>query len=114
MPDHLVRAGRPVNRKRIQRLMRMMGLEGVFPGKKTTTRSPEHQVYPYLLRGLEVTRGKCESFCHSRKCPLSLLFRGTDHEPGHGLYRVPNAGLIVKPPLQDLDRQLVGEALREL
>lgn len=56
MTDHLVRAGQPVNRKRIQRLMRMMGLEGVFPGKKTTTRSPGHKVYPYLLRGLEVTR----------------------------------------------------------
>lgn len=56
MTDHLVRAGWDVNRKRVQRLMRIMGLEGIFPGKKTTIRTPEHKVYPYLLRRLEVDR----------------------------------------------------------
>jgi putative transposase len=56
MTDHLVREGHSVNRKRIQRLMRIMGLEGVFPGRKTTMRAPDHKVYPYLLRGLDVDR----------------------------------------------------------
>lgn len=56
MTDHLLRQGHSVNRKRIQRLMRIMGLEGIFPGKKTTIRSPSHKTYPYLLRGLEVAR----------------------------------------------------------
>lgn len=52
----LVREGHDVNRKRVQRLMRTMGLEGLFPGRKTTIPSPEHKVYPYLLRGLTVDR----------------------------------------------------------
>lgn len=52
----LNRKGRAVNRKRIQRLMRIMGLEGLFPGKKTTIRAPDHKVYPYLLRGLTIDR----------------------------------------------------------
>jgi putative transposase len=56
MTDHLVRAGHEVNRKRVQRLMRTMGLEGLFPGRKTTIPAPEHKVYPYLLRGLTIDR----------------------------------------------------------
>lgn len=56
MTEHLVRAGHVVNRKRVQRLMRTMGLEGLFPGRKTTVAAPEHKVYPYLLRGLTIDR----------------------------------------------------------
>jgi putative transposase len=56
MMKYLVRAGHAVNRKRIQRLMRTMGLEGVFPGRKTTIRAVGHKVYPYLLRGLTIDR----------------------------------------------------------
>ena len=56
MTAHLVRDGHAVNRKRIQRLMRTMGLEGLFPGRKTTVPSPGHKVYPYLLRGLSIDR----------------------------------------------------------
>ena len=47
--------GRPVNRKRVQRLMREMGLEAIYP-RKTTVRAAGHRVYPYLLRGLRVDR----------------------------------------------------------
>lgn len=46
----------PVNRKRIQRLMRVMGIEAIYPRKRTTIRSPDHRVYPYLLRGLTIDR----------------------------------------------------------
>jgi putative transposase len=46
----------PVNRKRVQRLMKVMGIEAIYPRKRTTIRSPDHRVYPYLLRGLTIDR----------------------------------------------------------
>ncbi|NHZ63831.1 IS3 family transposase [Massilia sp. CCM 8694] len=46
----LLRLGWLVNRKRVQRLMRVMGLAGMAPGPSTTVRHPGHKVYPYLLR----------------------------------------------------------------
>jgi putative transposase len=49
-------AGYVVNRKRVQRLMRMMGLVGMAPGPKTTVKHPGHKIYPYLLRGVPVTK----------------------------------------------------------
>ncbi|WP_325949115.1 IS3 family transposase [Pseudomonas putida] len=52
----LGRQGHLVNRKRVQRLMRVMALAGMAPGPATSKPHPEHRVYPYLLRGAEVTR----------------------------------------------------------
>lgn len=49
-------AGHVVNRKRVQRLMRSMGLAGMAPGPNTSKAHPQHKVYPYLLRGVAVTR----------------------------------------------------------
>jgi len=49
-------AGHVVNRKRVQRLMRLMGLAGMAPGPNTSRPHPEHKVYPYLLRGVPVVR----------------------------------------------------------
>ncbi|WP_208281770.1 IS3 family transposase [Massilia oculi] len=48
--------GHVVNRKRVQRLMRSMGLAGMAPGPNTSKPQPQHKVYPYLLRGVAVTR----------------------------------------------------------
>lgn len=48
--------GFAVNRKRIQRLMQAMGLQGMAPGPNTSRAHPQQRVYPYLLRGLEITR----------------------------------------------------------
>tara|TARA_B110000285_G_scaffold212573_1_gene256218 strand:+ start:663 stop:1514 length:852 start_codon:yes stop_codon:yes gene_type:complete len=45
-----------VNRKRVQRLMRLMGIRALHPGAKTTRPNPKHKVYPYLLRKLEINR----------------------------------------------------------
>jgi putative transposase len=45
-----------VNRKRIQRLMRVMGIEAVYPKRRTTSPAAGHQIYPYLLRNVAVTR----------------------------------------------------------
>jgi putative transposase len=52
----LAREGEEVNRKRIQRLMGLMGLEAIHPGPRTTVRDPDHKVYPYLLRGVKIER----------------------------------------------------------
>ena len=56
MVVYLARQGHLVNRKRVPRLMRLMGLAGMAPGPATSVKHPGHQVYPYLLRGIEVTR----------------------------------------------------------
>jgi putative transposase len=50
----LARMGRVVNRKRVQRLMNLMGIHSLAPQKKTTVAHPEHFKYPYLLRGLNI------------------------------------------------------------
>jgi len=48
--------GLRVNRKCVQRLMRMMGIRALYPGARTTRPNPQHKVYPYLLRDLEINR----------------------------------------------------------
>jgi putative transposase len=48
--------GHKVNRKRVQGLMRQMGLAGMAPGPNTSRPHPEHKIYPYLLRGVPVIR----------------------------------------------------------
>lgn len=54
--DYLRRQGYPVNRKRVQRLMRIMGLVSVAPKPNTSKRNKKHQIYPYLLRDLGIDR----------------------------------------------------------
>jgi putative transposase len=56
MTAYLRGQGHPVNRKRVQRLMRQLGLAGMAPGPNTSRPHPQHEVYPYLLRGMEVER----------------------------------------------------------
>jgi putative transposase len=48
--------GRAVNRKRVQRLMRLMGIVALGPKPRTTRPAPGHKIYPYLLRDLVVDR----------------------------------------------------------
>jgi putative transposase len=50
------RQGFAVNRKRVQRLMRLMGLEAIYARPRTTQRGAGHRIYPYLLRDLTITR----------------------------------------------------------
>ena len=45
-----------VNRKRVQRLMRKMGLEAIYPRPNVSRANKAHKKYPYLLRGVEITR----------------------------------------------------------
>jgi putative transposase len=56
MEEVLRRLGWPVGRKRVARLMRLMGLEAIYRRPRTTVPHPEHRVYPYLLRGLTIDR----------------------------------------------------------
>ena len=48
--------GYTINRKHVQRLMRVLGLAGMAPGPSTSRPHPQHKVYPYLLRGLAINR----------------------------------------------------------
>ena len=48
--------GHTVNRKKIQALMREMGLSAIAPGPNTSRRHPAHATYPYLLRGVSIVR----------------------------------------------------------
>jgi putative transposase len=56
MAAWLSREGEEVNRKRVKRLMGLMGLEAIHPGPRTTVRNPDHKVYPYLLREVRIDR----------------------------------------------------------
>jgi putative transposase len=47
--------GHDINRKRVQRLMRQMGIAALHPRKGTSRPAKGHKIYPYLLRGLEIT-----------------------------------------------------------
>lgn len=46
----------PVNEKRVRRLLRLMGLEAIYPKPRLSMAAPGHQIYPYLLRGVKVER----------------------------------------------------------
>jgi len=52
----LLREGRNVNRKRVYRLMKELGLQAIYPRPKTTIRGKQATVYPYLLGGLKIER----------------------------------------------------------
>lgn len=56
MRHYLRGLGHTINRKRVQRLMGILGLAGMAPGPNTSRPHPQHKVYPYLLRGVVVTR----------------------------------------------------------
>lgn len=52
----LVGQGEAVNRKRVQRLMRLMGLEAIYPRPKLSAGGRGHRIYPYLLRNVSIER----------------------------------------------------------
>lgn len=54
--DYLCRKGHDVNRKRVRRLMRKMGLKSLAPTPNTSKPNVQHKVYPYLLNGLDIDR----------------------------------------------------------
>jgi putative transposase len=56
MARYLNDQGHRVNRKRVQRLYRIMGIQAVYPKRNLSKSNPAHKVYPYLLRGLNINR----------------------------------------------------------
>ena len=56
MSMHLRRDGHEVGRKRVRRLMAIMGLVPIYQRPRTTVPHPEHWIYPYLLRGMAIDR----------------------------------------------------------
>ncbi|KEQ16114.1 integrase [Endozoicomonas montiporae] len=66
--------GFPVNRKRIQRLMRLMGIQAVGPKPGTSLRNKEHKVYPYLLNGVDIVRPNQVWSTDITYCPMPQGF----------------------------------------
>ena len=56
MTEWLATKGYEVNRKRVVRLMDVMGIEAVYPKPRLSQPGENHRIYPYLLRGVEVNR----------------------------------------------------------
>ena len=54
MKKYLDECGHSVNRKRVQRLMQKLGLVGMSPGPNTSKPHPQHKIYPYRLRGVDI------------------------------------------------------------
>jgi putative transposase len=52
----LQQQGHAVNHKRVQRLMQKMGIQALYPKPALSKPHPEHKIYPYLLRGVEITQ----------------------------------------------------------
>ncbi len=50
----LCKSGYVVNRKRVQRLMRLMGIRAIYPKSSLSRRNKEHKIYPYLLKDVEI------------------------------------------------------------
>jgi putative transposase len=66
--------GFAVNRKRVQRLMRLMGIEGLNPRGETSRAQPKHKKYPYLLRTLDVVRANQVWATDITYIPMALGF----------------------------------------
>ena len=56
MAHYLHNLGYQVNRKRIRRLMQIMGIQAIYPRPRTSIKGKDHKIYPYLLRGLNIDR----------------------------------------------------------
>ena len=55
MRDHLLLLGYRLNRKRVRRLMRKMGLQAIYPKPRLSKKDKAHKIYPYLLRDVKIT-----------------------------------------------------------
>ena len=56
MKRHLNRMGHIISRHRVRRLMRKMGIMAIYQKPRTSIRNKEHKIYPYLLRGLKISK----------------------------------------------------------
>jgi putative transposase len=65
---------RGVNRKRVQRLMRVMGIEALVPRPGTSQAAPGNKIYPYLLRGVTITEPN-----HVWACDITYIPMASGH-----------------------------------
>ena len=56
MMEYLRRMGHAIGEKLVRRLMRSMNLLAIYPKPRLSQKHPEHRIYPYLLKGLEIVR----------------------------------------------------------
>ena len=83
MKASLERQGTPVSRKRVQRLMRLMGLRAIYRQPRTSQPAPERRVHPYLLRNLTITRANVEQLMQTLKFEETYLrVWATSHQTG--------------------------------
>ena len=54
LSDWLSGEGLPACRSKVSRLMKVMGIEAIYPRKSLSAQHPDHKIYPYLLRGLDI------------------------------------------------------------
>ena len=100
-----------VNRKRIQRLMRVMGIEAIYPKRRTTRPGAGHKNYPYLLRNVEVAARPGVGQRHHLRAAASRVFvpRG-----GDGLVQPLRAELRLSNTLTgDFCMEALDEALTQ-
>jgi putative transposase len=65
--DQLQREGHKVNRKKVQRLMHLMGISALYPKRRTSLPGRGHKIYPYLLRDMTIDRPNqvwCADICY--------------------------------------------------
>jgi putative transposase len=74
MTFQLNEEGRGVNRKRVQRLMRVMGIEALVPRPGTSRAAPGNKIYPYLLRGVAITEPN-----HVWACDITYIPMASGH-----------------------------------
>jgi putative transposase len=74
MTFELNKEERGVNRKRVQRLMRVMGIEALVPRPGTSQAAPGNKIYPYLLRGVAITEPN-----HAWACDITYIPMASGH-----------------------------------
>jgi putative transposase len=92
-----------VNRKRVQRLMRLMGIAALGPKPRTSKPAPGHRIYPYLLRNLTIARANHVWAADITSIPIGRGF----------LYRVSEGFVYLAAILDAFSRKVVGWAIAD-
>ena len=98
--DWLEDEGRWVNRKRVQRLMRTMGLAALYPKRNLSLANQAHKVYPYLLRNLVIDHPKVDIQEKATIVPESIQWDASVrayHWQSHSLRSVQPASIQDEP-----------------
>jgi putative transposase len=112
MVAHLARRSILINRKKMRRMLGILGLQSIAPKPRTTIRAPGQAVYPYLLRGLAITRPNHVWSCDITYVPMQrgylYLVAVMDWFSRHVLaWRLSNS-MEVEFCLEALDEALLG------